>query len=103
MNRRQFVSTATAAPAFVSGRARGNRRKYDLIIKGGRVTSRRLDAIRAMVIAHGPTPPKPSARGKLVVPGSICTPLRRASRGARAVPGRQGSCMLDRFGDRARP
>jgi dihydroorotase len=85
MNRRQFISTATGAAAFVripdvlSAAA-----KYDLIIKGGRVIdpSRKLDAIRDVAIAQGRIaaigvniPPGAAetidATGKLVVPGLI--------------------------------
>src|SRR6202521_2521184 len=85
MNRRQFISTATGAAAFVripdvlSAAA-----KYDLIIKGGRVIdpSRKLDAIRDVAIADGRIaaigvniPPGAAetidARVKLVMPGLI--------------------------------
>lgn len=86
LNRRQFLSAATAAAAF----ARAPRvlaaqtAKYDLIIRGGRVIdpSVRLDAIRDIGIASGRIAAvEPSisagaaeaidARGKLVVPGLI--------------------------------
>jgi len=57
MNRRQFVSKAAAAAAFVRIpdllTAKGA--KYDLIVKGGRLIdpSRKLDAIRDVAIAQG--------------------------------------------------
>jgi dihydroorotase len=81
INRRQFVLSATAAAAGVRGQAA---KKYDLIVKGGRVIdpSRKLDAIRDVAIANGriaaveATIPADAAetidaRGKLVVPGLI--------------------------------
>jgi dihydroorotase len=81
INRRQFVLSATAAATVVRVQAA---RKYDLIVKGGRVIdpSRKLDAIRDVAIANGriaaveATIPADAAetidaRGKLVVPGLI--------------------------------
>jgi dihydroorotase len=81
MNRRQFVLSATAAATVGSVLAA---RKYDLIVKGGRVIdpSRKLDAIREVAIADGRIAAVEAtvsadaaetidARGKLVVPGLI--------------------------------
>lgn len=101
MNRRQFLSAASAgaaAGAFAAGTA-----KYDLIIKGGRVIdpSRKLDAIRDVAISQGRIVAVeaniPSgggemidARGKLVVPGliDIHTHAARAKEGP-------GLCLAD--------
>jgi dihydroorotase len=88
VNRRQFLSAATAAAAATFGRVPtafgGQATKYDLLIKGGRVIdpSVRLDAVRDVAIAGGriaAVEPGISAnaaetidaRGKLVVPGLI--------------------------------
>ncbi len=86
MNRRQFVCTATAAATFVRipDVLAATARKYDLIVKGGRVIdpSRKLDAIRDVAIANGHIAAIEAnisadavetidARGKLVVPGLI--------------------------------
>ncbi len=58
MNRRQFVSTATGAAAVVRipDVLAATAKKYDLIVKGGRVIdpSRKLDAIRDVAIAQRP-------------------------------------------------
>jgi dihydroorotase len=86
MNRRQFFQTATATAAF--GRAGGvfaaTSRKYDLIVKGGRVIdpSAKLNAIRDVGITGGrivaieaditaDAADTIDARGKLVLPGLI--------------------------------
>jgi len=88
VNRRQFLSAATAAAAATFARVPtafgGQATKYDLLIKGGRVIdpSVRLDATRDVAIAGGRIAAvEPSiaagaaetidARGKLVVPGLI--------------------------------
>jgi dihydroorotase len=81
INRRQFVLSATAASTV--GRVLAAK-KYDLLVKGGRVIdpSRKLDAIRDVAIANGriaaveATIPADAAEtidahGKLVVPGLI--------------------------------
>ncbi|MBM3819805.1 MAG: amidohydrolase family protein [Acidimicrobiia bacterium] len=87
MNRREFLSAAAAAAAMV-GRAplRGaaQARKYDLIIRGGRVIdpSVRLDGIRDVAVSAGRIAAVDAniaadaaetldARGRLVVPGLI--------------------------------
>src|SRR5438874_10980317 len=83
INRRQFVLSATAA-ATVGRVLAAPAKKYDLIVKGGRVIdpSRKLDAIRDVGIAQGriaaieaSIPGEAAetidARGKLVVPGLI--------------------------------
>jgi dihydroorotase len=82
-NRRQFVLTATTALAGLP-KVLAAARKFDLIVKGGRVVdpSRKLNAIRDVAIADGRiVAVKPNisadaletidARGKLVVPGLI--------------------------------
>jgi len=86
MNRRQFVRTATAAATLVrtSDVFAATAKKYDLIVKGGRVIdpSRKLDAIRDVAIANGhivaieanisaDAGETIDAHGKLVVPGLI--------------------------------
>ena len=86
MNRRQFISTATAAATLVrtQGVLAARTLKCDLIVKGGRVIdpSRKLDAIRDVAIASGHVVAVEAdiaadaaetidARGKLVVPGLI--------------------------------
>jgi dihydroorotase len=87
VNRRQFLSTALATAATFAREPRvfaGQSRKYDLLIKGGRVIdpSVRLDAMRDIAIAGGRIAAvEPSitaaaaetidARGKLVAPGLI--------------------------------
>src|ERR1700680_1217123 len=86
MNRRQFVSTAIGAAAVVRipGALAATSKKYDLIVKGGRVIdpSRKLDAIRDVAIANGrivaieaniaaDAGETIDAGGKLVVPGLI--------------------------------
>src|ERR1700758_2109365 len=86
MNRRQFVSTAigTAAVVRIPGALAATSKKYDLIVKGGRVIdpSRKLDAIRDVAIAGGrivavaanlqaDSADTLDARGRLVVPGLI--------------------------------
>jgi dihydroorotase len=84
MNRRQFISTATAACAGVPNALSAPETKYDLIIQGGRLVdpSRKLDAIRDLAIANGrivvvqanisaKATETMDARGKLVVPGLI--------------------------------
>jgi dihydroorotase len=87
-NRRQFLSAAVAGAVSVAGvpRVFGGQapKKYDLLIRGGRVIdpSVRLDAVRDVAIAGGriaAVEPGISAeameiidaRGKLVVPGLI--------------------------------
>jgi len=87
VNRREFLSAAAAAAAMV-GRAplRGaaQARKYDLIIRGGRVIdpSVRLDGIRDVAVSAGRIAAVDAniaadaaetldARGRLVVPGLI--------------------------------
>ena len=86
LNRRQFLSAAAAAAAFVRvPRAFATQAaRYDLIIRGGRVIdpSVRLDGIRDVAISQGRIAAVEStiaaqaadtidARGKLVVPGLI--------------------------------
>jgi dihydroorotase len=86
MNRRQFFCTATAAATLVRNRDlfAATAKKYDLIVKGGRVIdpSRKLDAIRDVAIANGrivaieanisaDAGETIDAGGKLVVPGLI--------------------------------
>jgi dihydroorotase len=86
MNRRQFVCTAAAAATLVrtSDLFAATAKKYDLIVKGGRVIdpSRKLDAIRDVAIANGrivaieanisaDAAETIDAHGKLVVPGLI--------------------------------
>jgi dihydroorotase len=88
VNRRQFLSAAVAGAVSFAGvpRAFGGQaaKKYDLLIRGGRVIdpSVRLDAVRDVAIAGGriaAVEPGISAeameiidaRGKLVVPGLI--------------------------------
>src|SRR5579864_305061 len=79
MNRRQFFRAASAVATAVRGLAA---KKYDLIVKGGRVIdpSRKLDAIRDVAIAEGRIAAVAAnipagaaetidASGKLVVPG----------------------------------
>jgi dihydroorotase len=80
MNRRQFVSSSLAAASTLVAATK----KYDLIIKGGRVIdpSRKLNAIRDVAIADGRIAAVEArisadagetidATGKLVVPGLI--------------------------------
>jgi dihydroorotase len=84
MNRRQFVSTATATLAGLPNVLAATAVKFDLIVKGGRVIdpARKLDAIRDVGIADGhiaaiqanistDAQETIDARGKLVVPGLI--------------------------------
>ena len=84
MNRRQFVSAATAAAAFARIPELLATGKYDLIVKGGRVIdpSRKLDAVHDVAIADGRIAAIGSnipgeavetidASGKVVVPGLI--------------------------------
>ena len=86
MNRRQFVCTATSAATFfrVPGARAASAKKYDLIVKGGRVLdpANKLDAIRDVGIADGrivvvkadiaaDATDTIDARGKLVAPGLI--------------------------------
>ena len=84
MNRRQFISTATAAFVRISGPLAATAVKYDLIVKGGRVIdpSRKLDGMRDLAIANGRIAAVEAnissdaietidVRGKLVVPGLI--------------------------------
>ncbi len=85
MNRRQFVRAATAAATVIRiPKLAAAVKKYDLIIKGGRVIdpARKLDAIQDVGIASGriaaiepnmaaEAPETIDARGKLVVPGLI--------------------------------
>ena len=86
MNRRQFVSRAAAAAALVRipELLAASTKKFDLIVKGGRVIdpSRNLDAIRDVAIADGriasieanitaDSAETIDAHGKLVVPGLI--------------------------------
>jgi dihydroorotase len=83
MNRREFVWAASAA-LLAAGGPLAQGRRYDLVIKGGRVIdpSLRLDAVRDVGIAGGRIAAVDSAidaaaaatldaRGKLVVPGLI--------------------------------
>lgn len=83
MNRREFVWAASAA-LLTAGGPLAQGRRYDLVIKGGRVIdpSLRLDAVRDVGIAGGRIAAVDSAidaaaaatldaRGKLVVPGLI--------------------------------
>jgi len=83
INRRQFVLSATAA-STVGRVLAAPAKKYDLIVKGGRVIdpSRKLDAIRDVAIANGRIAAVEAtvsadaaetidAHGKLVVPGLI--------------------------------
>jgi dihydroorotase len=83
INRRQFVSTATAALVGMPN-ALATAAKFDLIVKGGRVIdpAGKLDAIRDVAIADGRIAAVKAnisanavetmdARGKLVVPGLI--------------------------------
>ena len=85
MNRREFVCAAGGAALLsAAGQVAAQGRRYDLVIKGGRVVdpSLRLDAVRDVGIAAGriaavePTLDAAAtgtidARGKLVVPGLI--------------------------------
>jgi dihydroorotase len=86
VSRRQFLSVASSAAAFVrASRAFATQAtKYDLVIRGGRVVdpSVRLDAIRDVAISGGRVAAVEAtvaagaadtidARGKLVVPGLI--------------------------------
>ena len=84
MNRRQFVSTATAALAGLPSVLAAGSVKYDLVIKGGRVIdpARKLDASRDVAIANGrisavapniaaTATETIDASGKLVTPGLI--------------------------------
>src|SRR5215469_6464843 len=85
MNRRQFLSRSMGAAAFVRvPHILAATKKYDLLIKGGRVIdpSRKLDAVRDVAIAdgriaavgagiHGEAADTIDATGKLVVPGLI--------------------------------
>jgi dihydroorotase len=85
MNRREFVwAAASAALLAGAGPLAAQRRRYDLVIKGGRVIdpSLRLDAVGDVAISAGriaavePTidaagAPTHDAAGKLVVPGLI--------------------------------
>jgi dihydroorotase len=84
MNRRQFVSTATAAFVGLPNVLAATALKFDLIVKGGRVVdpSRKLNAIRDVAIADGrivavkanisaDATETIDARGKLVLPGLI--------------------------------
>ena len=84
MTRRQFVSAATAAGALVRIPDLRAAKKYDLIVKGGRVIdpSRKLDGVRDVAIANGQIAAIEAniageaadtidAHGKLVVPGLI--------------------------------
>jgi len=84
-NRRQFICAAASAALFrVPDGLAASARKYDLIVKGGRVLdpARNLDAIRDVAIADGRIVAVKAnilagamdtidARGKLVVPGLI--------------------------------
>jgi dihydroorotase len=84
MNRRQFVSTATAALAGLPVALAATSEKYDLVIKGGRVIdpARKLNAIRDVAISNGRIAAVATkiaatatetidASGKLVTPGLI--------------------------------
>ena len=84
MNRRQFVSTATAAWVGLPNVLAATTVKFDLIVKGGRVIdpSLKLSAIRDVAIADGRIAAVKAnisadatetidAHGKLVVPGLI--------------------------------
>ena len=84
MNRRQFVSAATAVSVCLPRALAAAAVKCDLLIKGGRVVdpSRKLDAIRDVAIADGRivaiaanmsanATETIDASGKLVVPGLI--------------------------------
>jgi dihydroorotase len=85
MNRRQFISTATSAAAFLRiPDMLAAATKYDLILKGGRVIdpSRKLNAIRDAAVAQGrivaieagiaaDAADTIDVRGKLVMPGLI--------------------------------
>jgi len=86
MNRRQFLSTATAAATCIRVRSltAATAKKYDLVIKGGRVIdpARKLDAIRDVAMANGRIAALEAsiqadavetldAHGKLIVPGLI--------------------------------
>src|SRR5579871_2994578 len=83
MNRRQFLF-ASAATAAVHASHAATTKKYDLVIKGGRIIdpSRKLDAMRDIAIAEGRIAAIAAnisaegaetidAGGKLVVPGLI--------------------------------
>jgi hypothetical protein len=87
MNRREFMGTAAASAAMLSGTTRAfgaAAARYDLIIKGGRVidTSLRLNGVRDVAISQGrivaveaniagDAADMLDACGKLVVPGLI--------------------------------
>jgi dihydroorotase len=84
MNRRQFVSAATAAGVCLPRALAATNVKCDLLIKGGRVVdpSRKLDVMRDLAIADGrivsiaanmsaTAAETIDASGKLVVPGLI--------------------------------
>jgi dihydroorotase len=96
MNRRQFI-LASAGGALLRAPLAATSKKYDLVIKSGRVIdpARRLDAMRDVAIADGriaAIAPNISvegaeimdARGKLVVPGliDIHTHVGRVKEGA---------------------
>jgi dihydroorotase len=103
LNRRQFLSAAAATAATVArapGAFAAQARKYDLIIRGGRVIdpSVRLDAIRDVAISAGriaaieatiaaDAADTIDARGKLVVPGllDIHTHTARYAEGPKLV------------------
>jgi dihydroorotase len=97
INRRQFVSRAALASAGISRVLAATAKKYDLIVKGGRVVdpSRKLDAMRDVAVADGRiaaveanisagSAETMDAQGKLVVPGliDIHTHATRAMDGA---------------------
>ena len=87
MNRREFMGTAAASAAMLSGATKAfgaAAARYDLIIKGGRVidTSTRLNGVRDVAISQGKIVAVEAniagdaadmldARGKLVVPGLL--------------------------------
>ena len=84
MTRREFISATAVAVVAGSGSAATQTRRYDLIIRGGRVIdpSGGLDAVRDVAIAggriaavaaniSGDVPDTVDARGKLVVPGLL--------------------------------
>src|SRR5690348_4175802 len=86
MNRRDFISTLTAATVCtrVPNLFAADAAKYDLVIQGGRVldAAQKLDAVRDVAIANGRISAMKAgipagsaetidARGKLVVPGLI--------------------------------
>ena len=90
MNRRQFLSAAAASAVLGARIPHASAQSYELIIRGGRVIdpSTGLDAARDVAIAGGrivavepkitaDAPETIDARGRIVAPGLIDTPVHR--------------------------